>query len=121
MANVLVVGLGGFLGAALRHLLAGALNARVPAFPAGTLAVNVLGCFAIGALLGALDARPDAHPAWRLFLAAGVLGGFTTFSAFGHETLELLRAARYGAALASVAGNVLLGLLAVVAGRALTG
>jgi CrcB protein len=121
MGNVLVVGLGGFLGSALRYTLARLLYTRAPGFPLGTLAVNVLGCLAIGLVLGALDARADAHPWWRLFLAAGVLGGFTTFSAFGYETVELLRAARYGSAFVSVVGNVGLGLLAVVAGRALTG
>ena len=119
MTNVLVVGLGGFLGAILRYALSGWVQARVPTLPLGTLAVNVLGCFALGALMGAIDAGRSVPEAWRVFLALGILGAFTTFSTFGYETLELVREVRYGAAAASILANVLLGLAAVALGRAL--
>ena len=121
-ANVLVVGLGGFLGAVLRYALSGWLNARVPtAFPLGTFAVNALGCVALGALMGAIEAGRDVPDAWRFFLALGVFGAFTTFSTFGYEVVELLRDARYGVALGAVLANVVVGLLAVGLGRALAG
>jgi CrcB protein len=119
MANVMVVGVGGFLGAILRYALSGWLNSHVRGFPLGTLAVNALGCFGIGLLMGAVDAGREIPDAWRFFLALGLLGAFTTFSTFGYEAVELLRDARYGPALASVLGNVVIGLLAVVAGRAI--
>lgn len=77
--TVLWVALGGALGSSIRYLLSLALTRG--SFPAGTLAVNVLGCFAAGWLAG----RLDPASAWRSFWIPGVLGGFTTFSAFGLE------------------------------------
>ena len=119
MSNVLVVGLGGFLGAILRFAVSGWVNAHVRDFPLGTLVVNVLGCLGIGLLMGAVDAGREVPDAWRFFLALGLFGAFTTFSTFGYEAIELLRDDRYGPALASVLANVVLGLVAVVVGRAL--
>ena len=84
-------------------------------FPWGTLAVNWLGCLAIGGLAAALAATPQA-PVLRLFLVTGVLGGFTTFSAFGLETFELLADGEGSQALLYVAGSVLGALLAVALG-----
>ena len=118
MKGLLLVGLGGFLGSIARYGLAGLVHRYAGAsFPWGTLAVNVLGCFAIGAVLHLVLDRAALGPDARLFLAVGVLGGFTTFSAFGWETLELLRNGQLGPALLNVAGNVVLGLGAVWLGR----
>lgn len=119
MRHLLLVGGGGFLGSIARYLLSTAVSSETSGrttFPAGTLAVNLLGCFAIGAL-AALGARTGAwtEPA-RLFLFTGVLGGFTTFSAFGYETFALAREGRWGYAAANVALQVGCGLLAVFAG-----
>ena len=118
--KLLWVGLGGFVGSVLRYALSGALH-RAPAsaaFPWGTLAVNVLGCAAIGGVAAWLEARPDlARPELRLFVVIGLLGGFTTFSTFGYESLALARQAGLGRMALNVAANVGLCLLAVLAGE----
>jgi CrcB protein len=113
-----------FLGAGLGGLLrwgAVLLAQRVAgaAFPWGTLAVNVVGCGAMGAVMALAEQRGWLSPSARLFLATGVLGGFTTFSSFGHEVDALVRRGSGSAALAYVAASVLAGLTAVVAGRKL--
>lgn len=120
MGKILLVGCGGFFGAVARYgagrLLHGALGFG---FPWGTLAVNVAGCALIGGFLGRLDqASPVVQP-WALLLVVGFLGSFTTFSAFGYETLTLLRASAWRLALANVLANVVLGLAAAALGMAL--
>jgi CrcB protein len=116
MANWLWVALGGALGASARYGASTLLNRVAGAsFPLGTLAVNAVGCALAGAALGWLEREPSpAHV--RLFLIVGVLGGFTTFSAFGVETLALHRDGRSVAALGNVALNVVLGLFATFVG-----
>ncbi len=119
MARLLAIGLGGFVGALCRYGLAGLVQtAAGPRFPAGTLVVNVLGCFAIGALAALVEGRLALSPEWRLFLLVGLLGSFTTFSTFGYETLELLRAGSFPAAALNLGAHVVLGLGAVALGRA---
>ena len=119
MRDLLLVGGGGFLGSVARYLLSTAVGAGTAgrtAFPSGTLAVNVLGCFLIGAL-AAFGARTTPWTeSGRLFLFTGVLGGFTTFSAFGYETFTLARDGRWGLAMANVVLQLTCGLLAVAAG-----
>lgn len=107
-----MIGIGGGLGALARYGLVSLVHARTVAFPWGTLAVNAIGCFLIGAMFERLST--DA----RAFVVVGVLGGFTTFSAFGHETVELLRGGQTTLALLNAAGNVVLGVGAVLLGRA---
>jgi CrcB protein len=86
-------------------------------FPFGTLAVNVLGCLLIGALMALAVERESLSPNLRLLLVTGVLGGFTTFSAFGYETLALAMIERQPLlALANVATEVVLGLVAAWSG-----
>jgi CrcB protein len=114
---------GGGLGAMARFGLGALVLARTgEGFPWGTLVVNWSGCLAIG-LAAALFAAMPHPPTLRLFLVTGVLGGFTTFSAFGLETVELLASGASGQAVLYVAGSVLGGLAAVAvglgAGRAL--
>jgi fluoride exporter len=99
--NTLLVMLGGAVGAAARYHLGGAIG-RSSVYPWGTLWVNVLG----GLLMGALMARAPGETA-RLLLGVGVLGGFTTFSAFSLETVMLLQRGSAGAALGYVAASVL--------------
>jgi CrcB protein len=119
LAQALVVGAGGFVGAALRYAVGvGALRWLGAGFPFATFLVNVTGCFMIGLLAAWFD-RTGAGLTPRLFWLAGVLGGYTTFSTFGFETLALLRGGAPGAAAINVAGQVLLGLAAVAAGAAL--
>jgi CrcB protein len=117
MARWLIVGFGSFLGGIARYGLSGLVHRIVGfGFPAGTLTVNVVGCFCVGAFLHLVEDRGMFGPEARLFFAVGVLGGFTTFSAFGYETVELLRGGVRLAVL-NVAANVVLGLAAVLLGR----
>lgn len=121
MTRVLLVGAGGFLGSAARYLLSGLAQGlfRTASFPAGTLAVNLSGCLVIGVLSQLAEARGAFGDPGRAFLFAGVLGGFTTFSAFGNETVNLLRDGGATLAALNVAAQVGGGLLCVLAGRAL--
>lgn len=114
------VGLGGCIGSILRYLLSESVQARLGgAFPYGTLAVNVLGCFVIGGLTGLFEGTMMPTPEARAFLFTGILGGFTTFSAFGNETMLLAREAGRWAALANIGAQLFFGLGAVWLGRAL--
>lgn len=118
MQGVLLVGLGGFLGAIARYALGSwvahlAVQGR---FPLGTFVVNVLGCLVVGVLAGVAERYQLFGPAARLFLFTGLLGGFTTFSAFGLEAVALLRRGDVGVAALYAGGSVLLGLSAVWAG-----
>lgn len=108
--------LGGGLGSVLRFLSASAMTRLYPNFPAGTLLVNVVGCFCMGMLAGWTQDR-----SLRAALGAGLLGGFTTFSAFGGDTLALAQGGSLKLAAMNVIANVALGLFAVWAGRALVG
>ena len=115
LSNFLSVGCGGFLGAIARYSLSGWLT-RLNSygdFPIGTLADNVLGCFLIGILGGLVERLQVFHPTVALFLITGILGGFTTFSAFGFETVFLLRRGAYLLASLNVIGSLTLGLLGV--------
>ena len=118
MTYVLVF-LGGGLGAALRHGVNRAVAAAGAPFPAGTVLVHVLGSLIMGIIAGWLLARGlDEHPS-RLFLTTGLMGGFTTFSAFSHDAVMLWQRGSTGAAAAYVAGSVVLSILALLAGLAL--
>ena len=105
----------------LRYGLAGVVEARTGGtFPWGTLGVNWAGCLVIGVLWGLFEAR-GLHPGsgFRVFLFAGILGGFTTFSSFGLEAVTLAALGRPNAALAYVGASVVVGLALVAAGLAL--
>jgi CrcB protein len=117
--QIAIVAAGGAIGAVLRFGLSGWLQRLAPHFPLGTLVVNVLGCLAIGVLMTLSEESGKVSVDTRLFIAVGLLGAFTTFSTFGYETFGLLRRGETALALASVAANVLIGLGAVVAGRAI--
>lgn len=120
MRALLLVALGGATGSVLRYGVALAGARLVPAaFPWGTLTVNVAGSFAIGALLTAFESRGALPLEARLTLVTGLLGGFTTFSAFSWETLALARSGRIGAAIGYACGSVLLSLAAAWAGHLL--
>lgn len=120
MKELLVVGLGGFAGAISRYSIGAAVHRQLgPGFPYGTLAVNTLGCLAIGVVMTLVDAGA-MKPETRLLLATGFLGSLTTFSTFSHETFALLQVGRTAAAVSNMALNGLIGLLAVLAGRAIT-
>jgi fluoride exporter len=105
-----LIALGGALGSVLRYVMVSAIGA-----PLGTAAVNVAGSFAIGVLFVTLGSREG----WQLFLMTGVLGGFTTFSAFSLDTLKLIEAGQTLQASAYVLGSVALSLAATALGVAL--
>jgi CrcB protein len=115
MRNTLWVGIGGGIGAIARYHLGRVVMRRLAAdaFPLGTLWVNVLGCLIAGVLTGWAVRRGDFAPETRLFLFAGLLGGFTTFSAFGVETVSLLQRRALGSAGLNVVASVGFGLLAL--------
>ncbi len=117
MNSFVIVAAGGALGASLRHLVS-AVSLRVwgPGFPWGTLIVNIAGCFAMGVLVEVLARRFNATNELRLFLATGVLGGFTTFSAFSLDTAVLWERGASTAAMGYVAASVAGSILAVFAG-----
>jgi fluoride exporter len=119
--KVLLVGLGGFLGSILRYGLGGMI-ARSKAgwtFPLETLLINVAGCLVLGLLAGLSESRGVFTGTSRAFLFIGVLGGFTTFSAFGYETFQLLRDGQWNTAALSTVLQVLLGIGAMWLGHAL--
>lgn len=90
--KLLWIGAGGAVGSVARYLLDGWVQSLLPGrFPAGILVVNALGSFLIGFVLTLFEARGALDSTLRLALAAGVLGGFTTYSSFNYQTLELLR------------------------------
>lgn len=88
-------------------------------FPLGILTINVLGCFAMGVIVGWFALRSDLGPDWRLFLTTGVLGGFTTFSAFALDFATLWEQGAHGSALGYVLLSVMGSLFAVFVGLAL--
>jgi len=122
MQNLIFVGLGGFLGSVLRYLVSGWVQrlSETALFPYGTLSVNVIGCLLIGLLGGWADNTELFSPAARLFLLLGVLGGFTTYSTFGYETVVLLRDRQMLAAMAYVGLHLLLGFGGVALGYGLS-
>jgi CrcB protein len=114
MANLLTwfaVAAGGALGSLARYWMTGAVAALTGArFPYGTLLINVLGSFVIGGVAGVTltPARMGMHPDVRIFLMVGICGGFTTFSAFSLQTLELIQTGDVIPAALYIAGSVVL-------------
>ncbi len=121
LPQLLWVGLGGFLGSVGRFVISGFFNRLSPAlaFPIGTLAVNILGCFLIGLLHGLAESRSMLGTDTRIFLFIGVLGGFTTYSTFGFESLALLKDGAMLKASANIILHVFVGLAAVWLGDTL--
>ena len=121
LPQLLFVGLGGFLGSIVRFVMAGMMNRFSPAlgFPVGTLTVNVIGCFLIGLLHGLAETRSLLGPDARIFLFIGILGGFTTYSTFGFESLALLKDGALLKASANILLHVFIGLMAVWIGDTL--
>ncbi len=119
MKNALAVGFGGFLGCIARYLI-GVLVIRLfdaPVFPYATLIVNVVGCLLIG-LLGELAENTQLiSPEMQLLLIVGLLGGFTTYSAFGYQTLTLAHEGRMLFSVLNVSAHIILGLGAVWLGE----
>ena len=117
------VGIGAVLGAWLRWGLSVSLNPRIPHFPLGTLAANLIGGYLVGLAIAFFAARHDLPPELRLFAITGFLGGLTTFSTFSSEVTQLLLEGEYwtggSLALAHLAGSVMLTIAGIASFRAL--
>jgi CrcB protein len=121
MQHLLLVMLGGAVGAGARHLTGRATLALFgPGFPYGTLAVNLLGGLAMGALVAWIAARAGGNEAMRYLLGVGVLGGFTTFSAFSLDAVQMLQRGDHGLALAYILASVIGSIVALFAGLQLS-
>ncbi len=117
MTGWVLLFLGGGTGAVLRGALSEFIQLRAPnAFPWGVLAVNLLGCLAIGVLMPVSQLRSPADQNLKLLLVTGLLGGFTTFSAFGLDTWRLFAGGELGLAVLNVLASLLGGLVAVAIG-----
>lgn len=122
MTHLLLVALGGALGASARYALGGWLTDRWGAsFPWHTFAINVGGAFCLGALMALSLERGAVSPSWRLFLGTGILGGFTTFSTLSYESIALMAEGSTLRGLANMFGTGTAGLaaawLGIVVGR----
>ena len=116
MKSFLLVFLGGGLGSGLRYLVASAMNQYSRVLPFGTFTVNMLGCLLIGMILGYAQKENTLTSNQTLLLATGFCGGFTTFSAFANENLELIKNGELFNFSVYTIGSVLIGILAVFIG-----
>ncbi len=117
--RILLVGIGGCVGAVSRYLISGYVQSVTQnvQFPYGTMMVNLTGCFVIGLLSQLADARGVFTTESRLFVFTGMLGGYTTFSTFANESINLLRDGQALSTFMNVSVQVVLGLVAVWLGR----
>ena len=118
--SYIIVFVGGGLGATLRHLI-NLVCARcmAPGFPWGTFIINITGSTVMGLIAGYLAFKGEATQPWRLFLMTGILGGYTTFSAFSLDTALLYERGALGLAAAYVLGSVILSIAGLFAGLAI--
>lgn len=117
MSNIFLVMTGGAIGAALRYLLGQAsLRLVGPGWPWGTFGANILGGFAMGLLAAWLAARAAGSEPIRLFVAVGVLGGFTTFSSFSLETMLMIERGQWASAMLYVVISVVASISALALG-----
>jgi CrcB protein len=120
MKPLLLIGVGGGIGSIGRYLIQVLITRHFAStFPAGTLVVNITGCFIIGLLFGLVNRHAWLTMEWRLFLITGICGGYTTFSSFSYESISLIREGNYLYFISYVLLSVALGLLATFGGAAL--
>lgn len=116
MRQLFWVGIGSFLGGVFRYMTSLLLSQKVTTgFPYATFSVNLIGCLLIGLIYGLFD-KNIINNDWRLFLATGICGGFTTFSAFSYESLELIKGGNLLTAVIYVASSIVCGLLLTYVG-----
>jgi len=117
MYHLVLVAIGGAIGSSLRHLVnLASLRLVGTSFPWGTMVINIVGSFAMGVFVELLARRFNASNELRLFVATGILGGFTTFSAFSLDFAVLWERGEAGPALFYAVGSVIISLLALFAG-----
>ena len=120
--KILLIGLGGFLGAVLRYLASCGIHKLVKedSFPAGTFAVNMIGCFFIGLALCFAANNDSFNDDLKFFIITGLLGAFTTYSTFSHDTYVLISNKAYFVAFGNVAGQLFGGIAATAIGYFIT-
>ena len=118
LRTLFLIGTGGFIGSIFRYLVSGFAQQLTTGiqFPFGTLVVNLVGCALVGFFAELADHRGIVSGETRAFLIVGILGGFTTYSAFGNETMNLLRNGELWLAGGNIVGHTVLGLVAVWVG-----
>ena len=120
MKEILLVGAGGFIGAALRYIASTWLSQFTRfGFPLGTFAVNFIGCTLLGIFVGLGLGKTTTLPL-REFAVIGILGGFTTFSAFGLESFELLKSGQFAMTIIYIMGSMVLGISGIGLGILIT-
>ncbi len=120
LRTILIVGAGGFIGSVMRYLVQLFVEKNLSTtFPWGTLVANIAGSFIIGIIFALAQKGNLLSAEWRLFLAVGICGGFTTFSSFAYNNLTMLKEQAYGAFIWNVGGSLFFGLLAVYLGMVL--
>ena len=119
LKNLLLVGLGGSIGSVLRFMIWHFFKS--PDFPFSTLLVNIAGSLVIGIIIGLSLKDAGFSNNWKLFLATGICGGFTTFSAFSIENLQMLQHGKYLLSLLYISASIILGIAAVWLGFKLAG
>lgn len=118
MINYLIIGIGGFIGAIARYAIGVWIGQKWGrSFPLGTFVINVSGSFFIGLLMSLFTEKFMVNPQWRLFLAVGFLGAYTTFSTFEYETGSLLTDGEWITALMNVVFSVVAGFVALKLGE----
>lgn len=116
-----ITGVGGFIGSALRYLVQRLASSLFPvSFPYGTFIVNIIGALLIGILFAISEQTTLIGPQWRIFAITGILGGFTTFSTFSLDTMNLLRESQYLYAFSYVSLTLILGLGFTIVGYLIT-
>jgi CrcB protein len=123
MKTLLLVGLGGGLGSMLRYLATRLVSGRMTCFPAiwGTFAVNFTGCLIIGVAMGLSERYAWFSPQMRWFVATGICGGYTTFSAFAYENISMMRNGDYAVSLIYILASVVVCFSATFTGYAIAG
>jgi fluoride exporter len=117
LRTLLIVGAGGFIGSVMRYLVQLFVERDMSStFPWGTFVANITGSFIIGVVFALAQKGNLLSAEWRLFLAVGICGGFTTFSSFAYNNLTMLREGVYSQFILNVGGSLIFGLLAVYLG-----
>jgi fluoride exporter len=117
LQTILLVGTGGFIGSVMRYLVQYYMEKSLTStFPWGTLIANIAGSFIIGMIFSLAEKGNLMSAEWRIFLAVGICGGFTTFSSFAYNNLTMLNERAWGSLFLNIGGNLFLGILAVYLG-----
>lgn len=117
LRNLLIVGTGGFIGSVMRYLVQVFVEKELTTtFPWGTFVANIAGSFIIGVVFAFAEKGNVLSAEWRMFLAVGICGGFTTFSSFAYNNLTMIKEHSFGQLLWNVGGSLFFGILAVYIG-----